>query len=353
MEPTMDAQVSEEQFLAELDTMTGADLREAMTRQQYQVYMFKGVRGLFDGAYARAALQATFQDLVVEDISDSILERYPTMGDPQMPSNVLEGQPFPVLSPGSPDSVLVTSLKYGGIIEISTETSEDDQSPGKELRKQGMALARKHVEFKDKTFYSIIGNNPAIYDAQNFFAAAHPGYNGGASRTNNQNIYTNVTMSANSLATILGLIAKWEGADPNQDIVPLAEAIVAPVTLQGTANALTRSDLLPFAAGAGPLGPAATATSGMPNYVAQGISPWMKGKLKVITSPRLDKLSTTVWYVKTDFPGLLYLKRKGLQLFQELPNSGKSFEQGLLRWRTEERFRAKPINWRWGLRCGA
>ncbi len=208
-----------------------------------------------------------------------------------------------------------------------------------------MALGRKHVEFKDKVFYSILGNNPTIYDTQNFFSLDHPGFTGGAQRGNNDNILTAVTMSANSLATVIGMIAKWEGADVDQDIEPLAERIVCPVTLNNAANALTRSDVLPFAAGAGPNGPAASVSGGMPNFY--------KGKLAVTASPRLDKLSTTVWFVKTDFPGLLYLKRKGLQVYQELPNAGKSFEQGMLRWRTEERFGRKVINWRWGARIGA
>ncbi len=67
-----------EEFLTELDAIkTTADLREAMNRTEYQVYMVKGVRGLLDGAYTRAALQATFMELVVEDTSDAQLENYP------------------------------------------------------------------------------------------------------------------------------------------------------------------------------------------------------------------------------------------------------------------------------------
>lgn len=332
---------TEEEFVAALPHMTYADLVEAMTRTEYQQYMFQGVRALLDGAYAEAALQATFMQLVVEDASEAYLERYPSLGDPQLPVQVNEGQQFTVLSPGSPDTVNVTSLKYGGIIEITSETEEDDQSPGKEIRRQGMALGRKHVEYKDKATYSILASTANIYDGQAFFSDSHPGYNGGAARTNNKNIYTSVTMSANALASVLGIIGKWEGADPNQDIIPKAERIVCPITLQQAAYGLTRADLLPFGQGAGASGPAATVSGGAPNI--------FKDKLGVTTSGRLDKLSTVNWYVKTDFPGLLYLKRKGLQLFQELPNAGKSFEQGLLRWRTEERFRLKVINWRWGL----
>lgn len=332
--------MNEATFMQWLSEMGKVGLREAMTRSEYNDFMTRGIKGLLAGAYAAAALETTWRELVTEDTSSAKLENYPSIGDPAMPRQVLEGERFENLSPGSQDNVAVTSYKYGGIIELSTEADEDDQSPGKELGKQGLALGRKHEEYHDTVFYSILTGNAAIYDTQNFFSLNHPGYTGGATRAVNDNIYTGVTMSANALATVLGIIAQWEGADVAQRLQIRAERVVCPATLQQTALGLTNADLLPFAYAAGALGPAATVSGGMPNA--------MKGKFKVTSSPILDATSTTDWYVKTNFPGLLHLKRKGLTLIQEHPASGKSFEQGLLRWRTEERFRGKVINWRWG-----
>ena len=332
-----------EQFMVALGEMNRMDLAEAMTRSVYADFMKKGIKGLLIGAYAQAALDSTFQELVVEDSSDAQKEDYPSLGDPSMPRLVLEGENFDNLSPGSPDNVAVTSQKFGGIISITAEAKGDDQSVGKELGKQGMAMGRKHVEKKDQVVYSILINNPAIYDGGNFFALNHPGYTGGATRADNDNIYTNVTLSANALAAVLGIIAKWEGADVDQDLDIRAEKLVVPVTLQQTAYGLTRADLLPLAYAAGPLGPATTGGAvGMPNY--------LKGKLAVVSSARLDKSSTTDWYVKTVFPGLLYLKREGLTVVMEAPNSGEGFAKEVMRARSSERFRFKPINWRWGVK---
>ncbi len=146
-------------------------------------------------------------------------------------------------------------------------------------------------------------------------------------------------MSANALATALGRIAQWEGADPDQDLDIRAQAIVCPTTLQGTAFGLTNADLLPVGYAAGPLGPATTGGSGaMPN--------WLKGKLKVISSARMDRRNLVDWFIKTSFPGLLYQPREGLSVLAEAPNAGKSFEEGKMRWLTSERFGRKFVQWR-------
>ena len=61
---------------------------------------------------------------------------------------------------------------------------------------------------------------------------------------------------------------------------------------------------------------------------------------------RRARASLTDWYVKTTFPGLLYQTREGLSVLAEAPNAGKSFENGVIRWRSSERFGGRPLNWR-------
>ncbi len=328
--------------LAEMEAvMKGGDgkaLREAMTRSDFASFMVKGLKGTIIDAYSRAQAQTNFDQLVVVETSESDHEEYPTMGATELPRKVLEGEEFKTLNPGSPDLVKVTNFKYGGIIELTSEASEDDQTPGKTLSKQAAALGSGHARYKDKAFFSLITSNPAIYDGGNLFALDHPGYTGGAARGGNDNIYTAVTLSANALATVLGKISLWEGADADQDLDIMVESLVVPVTLQQAAYGLTKADLLPFAAAAGPNGPAATVSGGMP-------SSW-KNKIGVISSHRLDRVSLTDWYVKTNFPGLMHQKRKGLEIMQEGLGTGQHFLKGLHRTRTEERFGAKWVNWR-------
>jgi len=320
------------------DGMNLTQLAEAMTRSDFNDFLKKGLKGLIVDATAKAAAKTTFMEIVTVDDSDSDKEDYPSMNDVAFPQTVLEGEEFPQLNPGAPDNVIVTNFKTGGLIELTTEAEEDDKTPNKSLARQALKLGPKHMAHKDKVFYSILTSNGTIYDGGNFFRLNHPGVTGGANIASNDNIYTNVTMSANALSAVLGIIALWQGGDADEDLDIMAERIVAPDILKQTALGLTRADLLPFAMAAGNLGPAATLSGGMPNA--------MKGKLGVTTSQRLDRSSTTDWYVKTDFPGLLYQRRKGIQVMQEAPNTGQHFSHGKLRWRSEERYGRKVINWR-------
>ena len=315
------------------------EIQEAMTRTEFYQFMQKGVKGLLADAYQSALADTTYQEIVVVESSDSDKEDYPSIGQPSLPREKGEGLPYETLNSGSPDNVPVTNFTYGGIVELTDEADKDDKSPAKSLRKQAAELGPNHAKFKDKVFYSIINANATCYDGQALFSLNHPGYNGGAARGSNDNIYTNVTMSANALATVLGMIAQWEGADPDQDLDVVAQKVVCPKTLQQTAYGLTHADLLPLSYAAGPLGPSTTGGAvGMPNA--------MKGKLSVVSSHRLDRASITDWYVKTSFPGLLYQPREGLSVLAEAPNSGKSFENGVLRWRSSERFGRRAISWR-------
>jgi hypothetical protein len=326
------------------ETGNGKQLREAMTRSEFASFMVKGLKGTIVDAYATAMATVNFTELVVEETSASDHEEYPTMGATELPRKRLEGDEFRTLNPGSPDVVKVTNFSYGGILELTHEAGDDDQTPGKTLSKQAAALGSGHARFKDKAFWSLIIANPVIYDATNMFSVSHPGFTGGAARTSNTNILTSVTLSANALATVLGKIAIWEGADADQDLDVQAQALMVPVTLQQTAYGLTHADLLPVGYAAGPLGPA-TSFGSMPNV--------LKNKLGVILSHRLDRNSLTKWYVKTSFPGLMYQKREGLQITQEGLGTGKNFSHGILRTKTEERFGAKFVNWRGFFQIGA
>ena len=330
-----------EKFLSEMETMSVADIKEAMNRDDFRTFMNKGLKGLLVGAYDRANQKATYQEITVSDTSNSDRENYPSMGSPAIPLPIQEGEAYKQLAPGSPDDIPVTNFKYGGILELTEEAGDDDQTPGKQLRKQAQKLGAGSVKLKDIVFYSLLTSNGTIYDGQNFFSLNHPGYTGGAARVNNDNIYTNVTMSANALATALGIIGLWEGADPDEDLDVTPEKIVCGLRLQQTAFGLTNADLLPFAMAAGPLGPGATVSGGMPNA--------MKGKLGVTVSHRLDKVAPLDWYIKTDFPGILYQTRKGMVVTQEAMNAGETFIRDLLRWKISERFGRKVINWRWGI----
>jgi len=334
--------MKEQELMKFLSECNAVQFQEAMTRPEYSDLMKKGLKGLLIDGYMKAAAKTTFQELVVMDSSDSDKENYPSMGIPAMPRLVKEGEEYKGLNSGPSDNVEVTNFKYGGIIGLTNEANADDKSPGKQLAKQAKELGPNHAKFKDKTFWNIVTTNGAIYDGNNLFSLNHPGVTGGAALANNDNIYTNVTMSANALAVAIGMMALWEGATDEQDLDIAPTKVFCSKRLLPTATGLLTAQNIPLVYAAGGLGPAAAAGQ-MPNALApMGLKP--------IASHRLDIAAVLDWYLWTDFPGLLYQPREGLTVVEEATNSGEGFKRGVNQWRSSERFGGKPINWRCGLK---
>lgn len=313
-------------------------IREAATRPEFYRFLSVGLKDLLFKAYKEA--KSTYETLVVFTDSDKNKEGYPSLGALGLPVRVLEGEPYPERNLPQEDMVEVTNHKFGEIIAISDELIEDDQT--RMIMRLPMDLGNAHKKHEDKTVYSIINGNATGYDSQAFFSLNHPGYTGGAAIAANDNIYTNVTLSANALAVVLGMIAGWTGHADDDILDVTATDIVVPQNLKYTANLLTQSDFLGSAYAAGVFGPAAA--------IGNGKNVLKQAGLGVISSARLDKVSTTDWYIKTDFPGLMFQWRAKLAMLEENEASGVRFERGVRRWRTSARWRAMPVNWRWGVK---
>ena len=312
-------------------------LREAATRQEFYPFLNLGLQKLLFGAYKTAP--TTYGKLVTFTDSDKSKEGYPSLGSTALPKRVLEGEPFPEGNFPAKDYVEVTNQKFGEIISVTSEMVEDDKT--NEIVRQPTDLGNAHAKYEDKGFYSLVTTNATGYDSQATFSLNHPGFTGGAAIAANDNIYTNVTMSANALAVSLGRIAGWTGHTVDDLLGIIARYIVAPENLRHTSLMLAQSEFLPLAFAAGTLGPGASI--GVAKNTMKDVN------LGVVISPRLDVASTTDWYVFTDFPGFIHQWRKKLSWFQESDKSGTFFERGVYRWRTEARFRQYIINWRFGM----
>ena len=309
-------------------------IREASTRSEFYQFLNVGLKDLMFKAYRTA--KTTYPAIVTFEESDKAKEEYPSTGNVALPEQVLEGAPFIERTIPPEDFVEVTNHKYGEIISITEELIEDDKT--NQIKRLPMDLGNAHAKKEDKTVYSIINGNPTIYDGGAFFALNHPGYTGGAAIAANDNIYTNVTLSANALAVALGIIGGWTGHSTEDLLDVVATALVVPTNLKYTANLLTKSAFAPWAYAAGALGPAATTGQGKNVLAEEG--------LEVISSPRLDVTSTTDWYIKTDFVGILFQWRQKLGLFEEPEEAGSRFERDVRRWKSRSRWATKVLNWR-------
>ena len=314
-------------------------IREAATRNEFYNFLSVGLKALLFGAYRET--KTTYQNLVTFETSDKDKEGYPALGMPGLPTKVLEGQPYSAKNLPKEDTVEITNYKFGEIIEITEELIEDDKT-GK-IKSLPTGLGKAHAKFEDKSVYEIINNNATCYDSQNLFSMSHPVYTGGGAVAANDNIYTNVTFSAGSLAVVLGKISRWSGHTSEDILDVVAKNLVVPENLRYTAGVLTQSEFIPYGYAAGTYGPATTGGAPGKNVVREL-------GLGTIASPRLDATNTLDWYVWTDFPMIVFQWRKKLQVLAENPNSGEKFLRDVMRWKSKVRFGLKAINWRGGIK---
>lgn len=313
-------------------------IKEAATRPDFYNFLNVGLKELLFNAY-RAAPN-TYEQLVTFETSTKNKENYPSMGATKEPKQVLEGESYQELNQPDDDFVEMTNLKYGGIIAISEDLIEDDQT--KAIMRMPADLGIAHKKFEDKTVWSILTANATCYDANALFSANHPGYVGGAAIANNDNAYSSVTLSAGSLGTALGMIALWKGHSADDFLDVTAKKLVVSKTMAYAAKVLAQSDfILPYAANT-PLGPANASQAAGNVFRDLG--------LQVISSARQDAADAAEFYIFTDFPGLVFQWRQKLQLLEENANSGVRFERDILRWKSRARWVAKAINWRFALK---
>lgn len=309
-------------------------IKEAATRSEFYSFMNVALKTLLFKAYRMTP--TTYQKLVRFEDSTKAKEGYPSLGSAGLPVKVGEGEPFPERNIPKSDFVEITNFKFGEIMAITQELIDDDQTS--QIRMIPSDLGKAHAKFEDKTVYSVINGNPAVYDSQLFFSLNHPGYTGGPAIGANDNIYTNVTMTANAIAVVIGMISLWRGHVDDDILDVSATDLVVPANLLHTANILTQSEFIGLAYAAGVLGPGAA--------TAQARNPIRNNGLGVISSPRLDATSGLDWYVKTDFPGLVFQWRQRLKVLQEDERSGERFSRDVNRWKSKVRFGFKVVNWR-------
>jgi phage major head subunit gpT-like protein len=310
-------------------------IKEAATRPEFYRFLDQGLKTLLFGAYK--ATNSTYEQIVTMETSTKAKEGYPSIGGLGLPEKVLEGQPFPEKQIGQDDLVELTNCKFGQIISVTQELIDDDQT--RQIVKMPSELGIAHKKHEDKTVYSLIYGNPTIYDGSAFFAVDHPGYTGGAALGDNDNIYTNVTLSAGAIGVALSMIALWKGHDATESVDVKARTILVPERLKYSANVLVHNQTL-FG-----VGHAGTNLGGLGSTYGNTPNPFIGDNLNVISSHRLDATATD-WYIVTDFPGLVFQWRQKLKLLSENENSGVKFERDVLRWRSDARWAVGVVNWR-------
>jgi len=311
-------------------------IKEAATRPDFIKLMSSGMKTKMMDAYEKAASE--YEQLVSFETSTKDKEDYPALSGIGMPEKVLEGEPYKEAGIGALQATTITNYKFGRILAITREMVDDDQT--KMVKNQPGRLGQAHKDYENKVVFSAIvggGTAATCYDGLAIYTTNHLNRKGGAAQANNDNIYTNVTMSAGAIVVACEMINLWKGLDDDEiSVNPIA--IVCSARLSYTAKYLMSGTIIPtFAAGV--FGPAnASASAG--NMVMP--------LLKVIPCKWLTKVGGTAldWYIWTDIPGWVFQTRDALELLEEGNLSASYFERDVMRWKSRIRFGFDCIDWR-------
>ena len=124
-------------------------IKEASTRPEFYRFLDKGLKMSMFGAYNQTT--STYEQIVDFETSTKDKEAYPSLGNLDLPEQVREGEPFPRKGIPKHDSVEVTNLKFGKIIEITKELIDDDQT--KLVKQLPNDRGQSHKKKEDKTVY--------------------------------------------------------------------------------------------------------------------------------------------------------------------------------------------------------
>ena len=312
-------------------------IKEAATRPDFYKLLTSGLKTKMFDKYNK--VDSEYEQVVSFEGSTKDKETYPSLSDIGDPEKILEGEAFKENSPFVMQDVEVTNYKYGKIIAITREMVDDDQT--KKIKAQPAKLGAAHKNYENKVVFSaIVGGTTAAtcYDGLAIYTTNHLNRSGGAAQANNDNIYTNVTLSAGAVIVAMDMINLWRGLnDERISVNPVA--ILCTPRLGYTARWLMSGTGLP-AYGANALGPASAYA------ITVGKSPLPM--LKVIISKWLGKLTSSAldWYIWTDVPGWVFQWRDKLELYKEGDLSTSWFERDVMRWKSRERFGFKCIDWR-------
>lgn len=313
-------------------------LKEAATTSEFYKLLDSGLKTKMMAGYK--SVPSEYEALVSFETSTKQTETYPSLSDISEPTKVLESEEYPERGVGASQDVDITNFKYGEIIAITREMIEYDQT--KKMKNQPTKLGKAHKNYENRTVFSAIVNGTdaaSCYDGLAIYTTNHLNRKGGAAQANNDNIYTSVTMTAGALIVALDMINLWKGLDDG-DVTINPEMIVCSTRLIWTANWLMspNSGIPAYAANA--LGPASAQAqtagkSPLPMLAVKGCK-W----LTKVGGAALD------WYIWTDVPGWVWQWFSKLRLLKEGNLSQTYFERDVMRWRSDEWFGFKNIDWR-------
>lgn len=294
-------------FWKKLEEATGDSLREANVSSALGQLMRYGVQQFMFDAYKDVS--TVYQDLVAIIPSSGRQEWYAPLYGAELPLDIAPGGNYEDSRLQGLDTVLVNK-KVGRILSVQKELFDDDQTGqiGMRAGKLGKRVRYKEeydvmTALRGATYSTAIGNRPAAYAA-----LSQPG----------------LESADISLMSIRDPLGNRMGVEPSL-------LLVSPSDKFGAAK-LLNSALQPSVPGASGETAASAGSGGTGWTMAHN-------PLQGLYDLRVSRfLGIGDWFLMEPKTGMVFQERAPLSVVQEDPNSGKSFENDIMRWKVSRRY---------------
>jgi len=304
-------------FWAKLEGVCGESLREATPASALgQLYRYGVQQFMFD---AYKAVPVIYPDIVQMIPSSNRQEWYAPLYSPELPEEVAPGGPISDSRVQGLDTVLINK-KVARIFAMPIEAISDDQTG--QLAKRPSKMGQR-VRYKEE-FDVMAAVRGATYSTTigNRFAA-------------------NASLTQPNLE--LADIALQGIRDPlGQRIMVMPSYLLVSTSDKFNAAKLLNSSLqpsIPGAAGSETIGDAASGQTGW----TMTVNP-LQGLYKLGVS---RFLGSGDWFLMEERTSIPFQEREPLSVVQEDPNSGKSFDNDLNRWKARRRYQVAVLESRY------
>jgi hypothetical protein len=290
-----------------------------------------------------------YEEIVAVTPSSHAVEPYAPMHRGGIPRRIQPSNPFPEVKTGAPFDIQILNAKFGAITAVPEELIKWDMTG--QVQSRVMDIGPNMAQLEDA--YAAIR---FIGDASSFAGDAIPAsatkpatetsstwpwstafLGGGANRPSSYG-----TMTQPTVQFLDNLLMQQKDANGNK-LVVTPDTLFAGSGLKFAAGVLLNSSFYP-STGSTRVAVASGADTALGTTYAENV---MKGMYRPVISRYLPQKA---WGIGQAHKGLIQQVASGLQVVQETPQAGKSFEQGEFRFKAEKFWELDWIDPRfWGL----
>jgi hypothetical protein len=328
-----------------LEDQINGNLREGTAETSFGQLLRVGVQALASDYFAWAGTETIFQDIVMEMPSNKAMEFYAPMYGGQLPKPVERSGRYASSYFKGTDSMLVNE-KFGRLYEFEKELWEDDKTG--QIKQKAADIGQGMRIVQEMWFNARLTGTAQSFAEDIFVPAPAVVTTPYSAAIGNQDAGVNTRLSQAALEA--ASVAMLKIRDPlNNLLLTKMDTLIVGVDDMFNAAKLINSTLQPSVPGTSLQVMGGNTVSGTPTTqgVLGGQIGWtntinpLYGLYKLKVSRYLPSYN---WFLLQAKKGLLYQNRSPLEIVQENPTAGDSFNRDVLIFKSSARWQIDFIN---------